>query len=190
MRIPPHTLNDAPPAARALLESILPASPTGRPLNFQAQMARSPEVLAAYVGLRRAGQSPGLLDQNTRIAIMVSAASALGNEYALAVTGMLARRAGIDEEHLKALVAGAGTGDERTEALLAVAREAAHDAGRVSEDTWQRARERGWSSEQLAEAFAPVGLIAYTTWFMNYAQAERDLPAVPTNHPAALRDPR
>jgi alkylhydroperoxidase family enzyme len=175
-RIPPHTLNDAPPASQPLLAAILPASPTGRPLNFQAQMAHSPEVLTAYLGLRRAAQTQGLLDQDTRIAIMVASASVLGNDYALAVTSMLARRGGIDEEHLTKLVTGSDTGDERTDTLLAVTREAARHAGSVPDEIWQRARDRGWSSEQLAEAFAPMGLIAYTTWFMNYAQAKTDLP--------------
>jgi len=38
-RIPSHTIEDAPEAARPLLENLLQFSPTGKPLNLHAQMA-------------------------------------------------------------------------------------------------------------------------------------------------------
>jgi len=181
-RIPTHTLHGAPPASRVLLDSIVHASPTGRPLNFQAQMGHAPAVLASYVGLRRAGDDFGTLDARDRAAIMLTAAAALGNYYTQAVASMLALRIGWDEPQVAALVAGAGTGDDRLDALLDVVREAAADGGRVKDDAWQAALAHGWRSDQLAEAFAPLALIAYTAWFVNYAETESDLPA--TSAPA------
>jgi alkylhydroperoxidase family enzyme len=175
-RIPTHTLDGAPPASRALLESIVHASPTGHPLNFQAQMGHAPAVLASYVGLRRVGDEFSTLDAKSRAAIMLTAAAALRNDYAQAVTSMLALRLGWDEPQVAALTAGTGTGDDRLDALLDVVREAAADGGRVEDDTWQAALAHGWSDEQLTEAFAPLALIAYTAWFINYAKTDRDLP--------------
>jgi len=178
-RIPIHALDSAPPASRALLDSIVHASPTGRPLNFQAQMGHAPAVLASYIGLRRAGDEFATLDAKTRAAIMLTAATALRNDYTQAVASLLALRAGWGEPQVAALTAGTDTGDDRLDALLDVVREAAADEGRVKNDTWQAALAHGWSGEQLTEAFAPLALIAYTTWFINYADAERDLPATP-----------
>jgi len=178
-RIPTHTLDGAPPESRVLLDSIVAASPTGRPLNFQAQMGHAPAVLASYVGLRRAGEEFGVLDGKHRAAIMLTAAAALGNRYTQAVASMLALRSGWNESQVRALVAGAGTGNDRLDPLLNVVREAATDGGRVKDDTWHAALACGWTSGQLAEAFAPLALIVYTTWFINYADTEPDLPATP-----------
>jgi hypothetical protein len=35
----------------------------------------------------------------------------------------------------------------------------------------------GWSSEQLAEAFAYLGLTVFTSYFLNYAETDLDIPA-------------
>ena len=52
-RIPTHTIEDAPAAARPLLAEMVQFSPTGQPLNMHAQMAHAPAVLDAfaYLGL-------------------------------------------------------------------------------------------------------------------------------------------
>jgi hypothetical protein len=34
----------------------------------------------------------------------------------------------------------------------------------------------GWSDEQLAEAFAYLGLAVYTSHFLNYAATDLDIP--------------
>ena len=34
----------------------------------------------------------------------------------------------------------------------------------------------GWSDEQLAEAFAYLGLAVYTSYFLNYAATDLDIP--------------
>jgi len=53
-RIPSHSIEDAPQAARSLLAEMVQFSPTGRLLNLHAQMAHAPAVLEAYVSIRRA----------------------------------------------------------------------------------------------------------------------------------------
>jgi hypothetical protein len=107
-RIPVHTLERAPSASKALLESIVHASPTGRPLNMQAQMADAPAVLAGYVSLRGATEEHGTLDPKTRSALMAVAGSTLGVEYVEAITSMLAVRAGWTPEEVTKLCGGLG----------------------------------------------------------------------------------
>src|SRR5262249_9645467 len=112
-RIPTHTLNGVPPTSRVLLESILHASPTGHPLNFQAQIGHAPAVVPSYVGLRKAGDEYGTPEPKARAAVMLTAAAALGNDYAQAIATMLARRSGWDEPQIAALGAASGASDQR-----------------------------------------------------------------------------
>ena len=78
-----------------------------------------------------------------------------------------------------ALREGRPLGEHKIDALTGVAREAATRSGQVSDAAWQRAADCGWSSEQLAEAFAFVALTVFTACFLNYAQTPMDLPAGP-----------
>lgn len=179
-RIPSHTIQDAPAASRPLLEDMLQFSPTGRPLNLHAQMAHAPAVLASYVSIRRATGQHGTLDQPVRTALMLATAVADDSEYAVAIISMLALRSGWRRDQVDALLAGQDLGEEKTDTLIGVVREAAANSGRVSDPTWNRAAGSGWSDEQLAEAFAYLGLTVFTSYFLNYAATELDLPAGPS----------
>ena len=176
-RIPGHTIEDAPEASRPLLEDVLQFSLTGRLLNMHAQMAHAPAVLDAYTSIRRATGLHGTLDLPIRAALMLAAAAADDSAYALAIVSMLALRSGWRRDQVEALLAGKDLGERKTDALLAVAREATANSGRVSDATWAWAAASGWSDEQLAEAFAYLGLTVFTSYFLNYAETELDIPA-------------
>jgi hypothetical protein len=175
-RIPTHTIEDAPAAARELLKEMIQFSPTGRLLNMHAQMAHAPAVLEAYVSLRRATARHGKLDQRVRTSLMLEAAAADASPYAIAIISMLALRAGWQPRQVDALLAGQNVGDEKLEVLAAVIREAAANSGRVSDTTWTAAATLGWGDEQLAEAFAYLGLTVFTSYFLNYAATDLDVP--------------
>jgi alkylhydroperoxidase family enzyme len=175
-RIPGHTMADAPGAARPLLESVIPFSPTGKLLNLHAQMAHSPVVLAAYTSIRQATTAYGTLAPQVRSALMLATAGVSRSTYAEAVTAGLAARARWSPDQISALRDGRPLGDERVDSLIRVVREAAQRAGQVSDLTWQQAVASGWSSEQLAEAFAYLALTVFTAYFLNYAQTPLDLP--------------
>lgn len=177
-RIYSHTIQDAPEASRPLLEGVVPFSPTGKLLNLHAQMAHSPAVLAAYASIRQATVAHGTLHPHVRAALMLATAGVTGSAYAQAVTASLAARAGFTPPEVLALRDGRLVGDDATDALVGVVREAAARAGQVSDATWQRAADRGWSSEQLTEAFAYLALTVFTAYFLTYAQTPMDLPAV------------
>jgi hypothetical protein len=176
-RIPSHSIADAPEASRSLLAEMVQFSPTGRLLNLHAQMAHAPAVLEAYVSIRRATARHGTLEAPIRSALMLAAAVHDGSEYALAIISMLALRSGWHREHVNALAAGKDLGEEKTDALISVVREAAANSGHVSDQVWTRATSNGWSGEQLAEAFAYLGLTVFTSYFLNYAETELDIPA-------------
>jgi alkylhydroperoxidase family enzyme len=189
-RIPSHTIEDAPAAARSLLADVLQFSPTGRLLNLHAQMAHAPAVLDAYVSIRRAAAEHGTLDQPVRTALMLAAAVAGGSDYALTVISLLALRSGWRQDQVTALRSGQDLGEPGTDALLAVIREAAARSGRVSDVTWARATAAGWTDGQLAEAFAYLGLTLFTGYFLNYADTALDLPTVPDDPASPARAAR
>jgi alkylhydroperoxidase family enzyme len=176
-RIPSRSVEDAPEASRPLLQEMIRFSPTGQLLNMHAQMAHAPAVLTAYVSLRRATAQHGTLDQPVRSALMLAAATVDGSEYAQAVTSALALRSGWTQDQVAALREGKAVGDAKIDALAGLVREAAASHGRVSDHTWQQALARGWDDQQLAEAFAYLGLTVFTSYFLNYAATELDIPA-------------
>jgi hypothetical protein len=91
---------------------------------------------------------------------------------------------------VEALLAGKDLGEEKTDALIGVVREAAANSGHVSDLAWARAAGSGWSDEQLAEAFAYLGLTVFTSYFLNYAGTELDIPAgAPGSGPADAGPP-
>jgi alkylhydroperoxidase family enzyme len=174
-RIPTHTIEDAPQASRPLLADLVQFSPTGKLLNLHAQMAHAPGVLEAYVSIRRATSRAGTLDQSVRTALMLAAAVVTGSQYAQEILATLAQRSGWEPGQVGALRAGEDLGQPETDALLAVIREAAADCGRVSDATWARAADAGWTDAQLAEAFGCLGLATFTAYFLNYAATEPEL---------------
>ena len=66
--------------------------------------------------------------------------------------------------------------DQKADSLVRVVREAAARAGEVSDPAWQRAIASGWTSQELAEAFAYLSLTIFTAYFLTYAQTPLDLP--------------
>jgi len=176
-RIPAHTIEDAPAAARPLLAEMIQFSPTGRLLNMHAQMAHAPAVLDAYVSIRRATARLGTLDQQARTALMLASAAADDSPYAVAIISALALRSGWRQDQVDALLAGQDTGQDKLDALTGVVREAAANSGRVSDATWSNATGQGWDDSQLAEAFAYLGLTVFTSYFLNYAATDLDVPA-------------
>ena len=175
IRIPAHTVEDAPEASRPLLQKIAQSSPTGRPLNAHAQMAHSPAVLASYTSLRAMIAEHGTLDSKVSWALNLTTAATVGNDYMIGIASRFARVNGWTEAQIAALRTGTTTGDTKMDALTGVIREAAANSGNVTDVTWNAAQRGGWSDTELAEAFAQLGLTVFTGYFLNYAQTESDV---------------
>jgi catechol 2,3-dioxygenase-like lactoylglutathione lyase family enzyme/alkylhydroperoxidase family enzyme len=183
-RIPTHTLDSAPAATRPLLASLAERSPTpGAPINLHAQMAHAPSVLVGYMALRKALDEHGTFDRKTRTALLLTAAAADQCAYTVAINTLIATQSGWSATETRALREGS-VEDPKLAALLEVARQSAVNRGRVDESTWQTAINVGWTDEQLAEAFAFIGLTQYVDSFINYARTEID-PAFAAQSPEA-----
>lgn len=174
-RIPAHTVENAPEASRALLQHAIQFSPTGRPLNLHAQMAHSPAVLVAYSAIRQATAEHNTVGPKVSSALMLATATTVGNEYVVGITSRLASMLGWADDEVAALRSGDTVGDNNIDALTDLIREAATNAGAVTDTTWKAAQAAGWTDQQLAEAFAYMGLTVFTGYFLNYAQTEIDV---------------
>lgn len=160
-----------------LLAQVKAAS-GGRLLALHTDLARSPAVLAAYLGLRRAGGEYGTLDPSIRAAVMLTTGAVDGGAYSQAIATQLAIGTGMSLQDTVAVRAG-DVDDVRTAALLAVIREAAANTGTVSQATWATATAAGWSDEQLIEAFVYLALTVFVDYFVNYAGTTLDVPPAP-----------
>jgi hypothetical protein len=162
----------------ALLAETKQAS-AGRLLALHTDMARSPAVLAAYLGLRRAGSDYGTLDPAVRAAIMLAVGAVDEGIYSQAIATQLALAARMSEEQTVAVRTGRRVDDDALGPLLAVIREAATNTGRVNDSTWTAATAAGWSTAQLTEAFLFLALTVFVDYFTNYARTELDVPPAP-----------
>jgi alkylhydroperoxidase family enzyme len=164
-------------SVKTMLTQVKAAS-GGRLLALHSDLARAPAALAAYLGLRRAGAEYGTLDPSVGAAIMLTVGAVDGGEYSQAIATQLAIRTGMSPEQTVAIRAG-HVDEARTAALLAVIREAAANAGVVSQPVWATATAAGWSDEQLIDAFVYLALTVFVDYFVNYAGTQLDVPPAP-----------
>jgi alkylhydroperoxidase family enzyme len=161
------------------LRDVFAAASNNRrpPLNLHRQMAHAPTVLVAYNGIRRALEDQGVLDHRTRFAVMLAVAAVEQVPYTIAVNSVLATRAGFSAAQIDAIVQGKDCGEERLDALLAVARSTAEHRGAVAEGVFQQALAAGYSDTELAEAFVSIQLASFVDHFTNFAQTPFDVPS-------------
>jgi hypothetical protein len=69
--------------------------------------------------------------------------------------------------------------DPKLGALLAFAREAAQERGRVGDETWQAALDAGWTDTDLLEAHVHVVANVFTNSFNRLVYTDLDLPPAP-----------
>ncbi|CAM4090491.1 carboxymuconolactone decarboxylase family protein [Nocardiopsis rhodophaea] len=176
-RIPVHTVDNAPEAARETLRSL--EKKFGMVLNIHGEMAHAPVVLAAYQGISQAIADHGTFDARTREAIALTVGATNDCGYCQSAHTAAGRAAGWSLDETVDIRSGTFTADPRLAALLAVAREIAADRGEVAEETWVAARRAGWSDVELAELYTHVIVNVFTNYFNHYAQTGLDLPKAP-----------
>jgi hypothetical protein len=143
-------------------------------LNVHAQMATSPSLLAAYMGMRRAIEEYGILDAKTRSAIMLAVSSTDGAGYVQGINTVLTTRAGWAPAKAQEIARGTFSDDPKLASLLHVVRQAARGIGHVDDADWTRACEHGWSPEQFADAFASLAVTLMLDYFVHFAQTPID----------------
>lgn len=147
-------------------------------------MAHAPLVLGAYRRFQQAITDHGTFDMRTHEAIALTVAAAEGCADCQFPHTVGCRALGWSAEQIIAVRRGAPIADdEKTTALLAVARQFAGHAGAVREDIWEQARLAGWTVDELAELFTHVFVNIFTNYLSHYADTAADtIPASPRFH--------
>ncbi|WP_165990006.1 carboxymuconolactone decarboxylase family protein [Streptomyces sp. YIM 98790] len=176
-RIPAHTAETAPPAARDTLQAF--GRKAGKVLTIYGGMAHAPVTLQTHAAIENTLEQHGTFDAPTRQAIALTVAAANHCTYCQAAHTAAGRAAGLSEQQTLAIRRGNAGFDPKLEALLAVVREITRRTGEVSTATWQAALAAGWTDTQLTEAFAHTMANIFTTYFTHFAGTELDLPPAP-----------
>ncbi|MDZ7675317.1 MAG: carboxymuconolactone decarboxylase family protein [Acidimicrobiales bacterium] len=176
-RVPVHTLDSAPEAAKDNLRAL--TERVGKTLNIFGEMAHAPVVLDSYVELEDRLSSQSSLDQRTRAAMHLTVANVNQCDYCQAAYTGQAKASGFSDEDALAIRGGDLDTDARLQAVIAVAREIAANKGYVDDATWAAALDAGWTDAQLLEVFIEVVRTIFTNYFNHLVGTELDLPAAP-----------
>ena len=144
--------------------------------NMMRTMARSPEVLDAYLAFGAAlhkGHLPASLQE--QIALTVAELNAC--DYCLSAHSALGRGAGLSSDEIAASRDGRAS-DARTDAALQFARALIERRGAVTEQDCARVRGAGFGDGEIAEIIAHVGLNVFTNYFNRAVHTEIDCPLV------------
>lgn len=146
--------------------------------NLVATLAQAPAALEAYLAQSDA-LARGVLDARLREQLAVAVAGANACDYCASAHSALGRDAGVSEteigENLRARSSDATTG-----VALDFASRLVRQRGRVSDAELRRLRDAGFTTEQIVEIVAHVGLNLFTNYFNHVARTEIDFPVVPT----------
>jgi len=139
------------------------------PAMFRA-VANSPAALASMWG-SFAAFGAGALGPALSEQIAVAVANRNSCDYCLAAHTALGRKAGLDDDALRAAQSGESD-DARTAALLRFVLQLVEHRGQVGAGDVQQVRAQGWSEEEIVEAIGQVALNLYT----NYVNIALDVP--------------
>lgn len=145
--------------------------------NMTKVMANSPALLKAYLALSSA-VSGGVLRPGVRERLAISTAQLNGCEYCLSAhTYIGANIAKVDTGELDA-ARKAQSADPHVAALLQLSNEIAENAGDVSQDVLQAARDNGVTDQEIGEVVANLALNVLTNYFNVLAGVENDWPVI------------
>ena len=176
-RVAVHDPESAPAQAKPYLEGL--EKKYGTTLNIFGQMANAPALLRAFVEAETALAEDSSLGGDLRQALHLTVSQVSECEYCQAAYTGAAKAAGWSTEQTLQIRRGEVDGDERTTALLALARETVSKQGFLTDATWQATRDAGWSEQEILEAFGEVLRTLMTNWFNHLTGTELDLPAAP-----------
>jgi uncharacterized peroxidase-related enzyme len=171
-RIQPLEPENAPEQTRQLMEQGEQA--TGQMLNFFKQMAVSPASFKAYMDFDGDLQE-GALDQLTHESIYMATSDYNGCTYCLSAHSAVAEQAGMSEDEIERAQRFESE-DEQRAAALRFAREVVDTRGHPSEESLEKARNAGYTDEQIMEMIATVALATFSNYMNETIDPELDLP--------------
>jgi uncharacterized peroxidase-related enzyme len=144
--------------------------------NMTRQMARSPAVLEAYLGMAGA-LAAGTLAAGLREKLALATAEANGCEYCLSAHSFLGKAAGLSTSDIASARIGEAT-DARDQAALRFARTLISRHGQVTEGDVAALRAAGFDDGGIGEVIAHVALNVFTNYFNKVTQPVVDFPSV------------
>lgn len=175
-RIPlPASIEDAPQAARPLLEQV--KAQLGSAPNLFRLTATSPAALKGYLGLSGA-LSGGELDAPTRERIALAVAQINGCQYCLAAHSYVGKNVTkLSDEEIAANRKGGST-DPRADAAVRFAVTLVEARGSVSDKDVSAVKLAGYSDAEIVEIIAHVALNTLTNYLNDALGTPIDFPAV------------
>jgi len=182
-RIPtPATIEAAPAAARAALESV--KKQLGSVPNLFRVVANSPAALEGFLALNGA-LAKGALDAKTRERIALAVAELNGCAYCLSAHTYLAKNlVKLDDAEITANRNGASN-DVKADAAVRFARKIMEARGHVTDADIAAVRATGYDDAQVVEIVLHVALNTLTNYVNEVARTEVDFPVVQVTHGAA-----
>lgn len=171
----PATIEDAPAAARPLLEAV--KQQLGSVPNLFRMVSNSPAALEGYLGLSGA-LGKGSLPAQTRERIALAIAEINGCDYCLSAHSYLGKNlAKLDDAEITANRNG-GSNDPKADAAVRFAARIARERGHVGDDDLRAVKLAGYDEAQIIEIVLHVALNTWTNYINEVARTVIDFPAV------------
>ncbi len=171
----PASVNDAPAAARPLLEAV--HQQLGVVPNLFRLVSNSPAALEGYLGLNGA-LGKGKIDGKTRERIALAIAEINGCDYCLSAHSYLGKNLmKLDEEEMTRNRDGASS-DPKANAAVRFAARVARARGHVSDGDLEAVKAAGYDDAQVIEIVLHVALNTLTNYVNEVAQTAIDFPVV------------
>jgi uncharacterized peroxidase-related enzyme len=141
--------------------------------NLYCVMANSSTVFDGFLKLTRCLEA-SKLDKKTREMIYLLTSQINRCEYCLASHTSTAVEHGVMTKEETIQARKAQSPDPRTQAILSFAKEVAEKRGHVSDETFDRLREHGFSDEEIVEAIGTIALATLSNYVAIVSQVELD----------------
>lgn len=141
--------------------------------NLYCMMANSSTVFDGFLKLTRCMEA-ARLNKKLREMVYLLTSQINGCEYCLASHTSTAVEHGVmsKEETLQARKG--ESPDPRTDSMLRFAREVVEKRGHVSDETFQRVKEHGFSDEEIVEALGTIALATLSNYVAIVGEVELD----------------
>jgi uncharacterized peroxidase-related enzyme len=171
----PATINDAPGAARPLLEAV--NKQFGVVPNLFRLVANSPAALQGYLDLLGA-LGKGALPAATRGRIAIAIAEVNGCSYCLSAHTYLGRNLVKLGDAEMAANRDGGSTDPKANAAVRFAVKVARERGHVNEEDVRSVKLAGYDDAQVVEIIMHVALNTWTNYLNEVAKTDIDFPLV------------
>lgn len=167
-----------PSSTTGAVREIFDGPLKGMHLNIFKGLGNSASGLKAYFGLAEA-QSAGALNKAEQEAIALAVGELNNCDYCVAAHTMLGTKAGLTEDQTLAIRSGNSTGEDRLDAVVALARSIVKNDGFAPVEDLNTFRATGLDDGAIIDVLVAVTQNIFTNYFNHINNTEVDVPAAP-----------